>query len=99
MSLKPWKKLSEKTFYKNDHWSYNIDEFVIGEGEKKEYHYVHTPGSSMVIPITNDNKIVMVKQYRYLNQKESYEFPCGAVEEGLTYQENALKELREEAGY
>ena len=99
MALKRWEKLSEKTVMKNSHWAYNIDEFLIGGGEIQEYHYVHTLGSTMVIPLTNEKKIIMVKQYRYLNQKESLEFPCGAVEQGLSFEENANKELREESGY
>ena len=99
MALKRRGKLSRKTIIQNDHWSYNVDEFVIGNGEKREYHYVHTLGSSIVIPLNSINKVIMVKQYRYLNQKESIEFPCGSVEPGLSYEENANKELREETGY
>jgi len=99
MTLKRWNKLSQKTVMRNDHWSYNLDEFEIENGIKGEYHYVHTLGSTMVIPITVENKFLLVNQYRYLNQKESLEFPCGSVEPGLSEEENALKELREESGY
>ena len=98
MSLKRWIKLGGKTIFKNSHWSYNLDEFQIEGGTKGEYHYVHTLGSSMVVPFTSNNTILLVKQFRYLNQKESLEFPCGAIEENLTAEENALKELREETG-
>jgi len=76
-----------------------IDEFALENGEKGIYHYVHTFGSSMVIPVTEQKKIVMVKQYRYLNGRESIEFPCGGVKEGISYNDNALKELREETGF
>lgn len=99
MPLKRWKKISERTVIKNDHWSYRLDEFQIEGGSRGEYHYVHTCGSSMVIPFTDGGRILMVKQFRYLNQKESLEFPCGSVEEGLTAEENAIKELREETGF
>ncbi|MFH0735408.1 MAG: NUDIX hydrolase [bacterium] len=97
--LKKWEKISERTIIKNDHWSYNVDNFIIDKKFKGEYHYVHTLGSSMVIPLSPENKILLTKQFRYLNNKESWEFPCGAVEEGLTIEENAIKELREESGY
>lgn len=53
----------------------------------------------MVIPLLPDNTIVMVKQYRYLNKKFSLEFPCGAVQKGLSVNDNVQKELREETGY
>lgn len=99
MPLKRWNKISQRTVIKNDHWSYRLDQFEIEGGSRGEYHYVHTGGSSMVIPVKDNGSILLVKQFRYLNQKESLEFPCGAVEEGLTSEENAIKELREETGF
>lgn len=76
-----------------------IDEFQLENGERGVYHYVHTFGSSMVIPVSSNGIILMVKQYRYLNERESIEFPCGGMKEGISYKENALKELREETGF
>jgi len=99
MNLRKWNKLGRKTLFKNDHWSYNIDNFAIEGGTDGEYHYVHTLGSTMVIPFLSIDEILLVNQFRYLNQKESLEFPCGSIQDGLTKEENALKELREEAGY
>ncbi len=98
MSLKKWKKLGQKTVFANDHWKYNLDTFEIEDGTKGEYHYVNTNGSTMVVPFLSDDQLLLVNQYRYLNQKESLEFPCGSVEEGLSKEENAIKELREETG-
>lgn len=99
MPLKLWKKLGSKTVIDNGYWCYNRDEFEIEDGHKGEYHYVHTLGSTMVIAAADNKRFILVKQYRYLNQKESIEFPCGSVEKGLAPEENALKELREETGY
>lgn len=99
MSLKKWNKINQRTLFKNDHWSYNLDEFEIEGGTKGEYHYVHTLGSTMVVPILESKKLLLVNQYRYLNQQESLEFPCGSIHEGLSAEENAIKELREETGF
>ena len=99
MSLNHWKKLNSKIVAKNNYWSYCLDEFEIENGHKGEYHYVHTSGSTMVIPVTDKNKFLLVNQFRYLNNKESIEFPCGLIEQGLSAEENALKELREETGF
>ncbi len=98
-SLTRWKKISSVLFAKNKFWSYFIDEYSIGENYKGEYHYVHTPGSTLVIPIGNDGKILLIRQYRYLNDLFGIEFPCGGVQDGLEISENALKELREETGF
>jgi len=98
MSLKKWNKINSKTLFKNDHWEYNLDQFEIENGLRGEYHSVHSPGSTMVIPFISNDQLLLVNQYRYLNQKESFEFPCGSVEKGLSVEENAFKELREETG-
>jgi ADP-ribose pyrophosphatase len=97
--LKIWKRLDSKTIFKNKFWSYVLDHYAIGDSIKGEYHYVHTPGSTLVIPVLEDDTFILIKQYRYLNQKISIEFPCGGVLEGLAREANALKELREETGY
>jgi len=97
--LKRWKKLGSKILKKNPWWTYKRDAFQIPGGVSGEYHYVHTNGSSMVIPVTEDGRIVLVNQYRYLNQRESLEFPSGSVKDGHSYEDTARAELAEEAGF
>ncbi len=99
MPLQHWKKLTEKTLHKNPWWTYKVDTFNIRAGQTGEYHYVHTPGASLVIPILDDGKILLVRQYRYLCDRESLEFPCGGVKEGSTYENTAREELAEETGF
>ncbi len=99
MALRHWKKLNSKIVFENGHWSYYLDEFEIEGRGRGEYHYVHTRGSSMVIPVTESGSILLINQFRYLNNKESLEFPCGGVDKDVSVEENALKELREETGY
>jgi ADP-ribose pyrophosphatase len=96
--LSRWKKLNETTLFKNNWWRYKKDEFLLSDGTKGEYHYVSTNGASMIIPVQDDGRIILVKQYRYLNEKESLEFPCGGVKDGQSYEETAIHELAEETG-
>ena len=97
--LRRWKKINTKVIHKNPWWTYKLDNFEIQDGFSGEYHYVHTNGSSMVIPITDDRKIILVNQFRYLCNRESLEFPCGSVKEGKSHLETAHSELEEETGY
>ena len=99
MPLKTWKKLSESVLFKNPWWTYKRDAFELPSGKPGEYHYVHTNGSSMILPIMNDGTVLLVNQYRYLLNRESLEFPCGSVKDGSTYDETARHELTEETGY
>ena len=97
--LKRWKQLSTKIVLKNPWWTYKQDEFQIPDGIKGEYNYVHTNGACMIVPITNEGKIILVNQYRYLCDRESIELPCGGVKDGTTYEAMAHLELEEETGF
>ncbi len=96
--LRRWKKLSQTIRFKNTWWQYRQDSFELPDGGKGEYHYVHTEGASLVIPVHGDGRITLVRQYRYLGDRESLEFPCGGVKAGKTFEETAAQELAEEAG-
>lgn len=98
MPLRQWTKLKQVFELKNPWWSYRKDEVLLPSGKQGEYHFVHTNGSSMIIPIIND-RLVLVKQYRYLANRCSLEFPCGSVKNGSNYEETAQLELEEETGY
>ena len=99
MTLKSWKKLTESILFRNPWWTYKRDTFEMPSGKNGEYHYVHTNGSSMVVPILGDGKLILVNQYRYLVGKESIEFPCGSVKDGSSHDETARHELQEETGF
>ena len=99
MAIKHWKKLSTKIKHKNNWWNYQIDRYIFPTGKEGEYHYVHTAGSAFIIPILDDGKILLVKQYRYLNDSISLEFPGGGIKEGQKPEDIARKELIEETGF
>ena len=96
--IKKLRKISTAEKYSNPWWKYNIDRYEMPDGHEGDYHYVHSSGSTFIIPITDEGNFFLVKQFRYLNQKESLEFPGGGIKRGLTPAENAVEELREEAG-
>ncbi|HVN47743.1 MAG TPA: NUDIX hydrolase [Bacteroidota bacterium] len=99
MSLHKWKKLSQTLVVKNPWWEYRKDETQLPNGSPGVYHYVHTNGASMIVPVLDDGRLMAVKQYRYLNERESLEFPCGGVKDGQTFEQTAVQELQEEAGF
>jgi ADP-ribose pyrophosphatase len=98
MPLKPWKKISTEIKFKNPWWTYMYDKCVLHSGKEYEYHYVHTAGSSFIIPVKDNGKIILVNQYRYLNEWFSIEFPGGGIKEGQLPEQVARKELIEETG-
>jgi ADP-ribose pyrophosphatase len=97
--LKRLVKLGGELVSKNPWWEYRKDRYTLPSGREGEYHYVHTPGSVFVIARHLDGKLVMVRQFRYLNGRESLEFPGGGVKPGVEPIEAASAELAEESGF
>ena len=99
MSLKSWEKVRQDFEIRNPWWTYKKDIIRLPSGKQGEYHYVHVKGSSMIIPMMDDGKMIVVNQYRYLCNRESLEFHCGSVKENSTFDETAAYELAEETGF
>jgi ADP-ribose diphosphatase len=96
LTLKKLETLASRLLFRNPYWEYRLDEYTLPGGQTGEYHYVHTPGAAMVIPVHDDGTLVLVRQFRYLWKKESMEFPCGGVK-GADSLSTAKNELAEEA--
>lgn len=57
------------------------------------------PGAVVILPILDDRRIVMIRNYRYTVEEELWELPAGTREPNETPIETARRELEEEAGY
>jgi ADP-ribose pyrophosphatase len=97
--MKPYKVIQKTIAFRNPWWQYCHDRIELPSGKPGEYHYVQTPGSTMMVPITDDGRLLLVRQYRYTGDCDSIEFPSGGVKEGASYDETAYNELVEETGF
>jgi ADP-ribose pyrophosphatase len=61
--------------------------------------YVRHPGAVMVIPLTDDDRVVLERQYRHPLARTFVEFPAGKIDPGESLQRCAERELLEETGY
>jgi 8-oxo-dGTP pyrophosphatase MutT (NUDIX family) len=52
-----------------------------------------------VIPVTPDNQVVLIRQYRHGSESFTIEIPGGCVEKGENPAAAVIRELREETGY
>ena len=75
------------------------DTVRLPSGHRATREYVVHPGAVMVIPLLDDGRIVMERQYRYPVQRVMLEFPAGKLDAGETVFDCARRELFEETGY
>ncbi len=61
--------------------------------------YVVHPGAVMVVPLLDDGRLVMERQWRYPLNRAMLEFPAGKLERGEAPFTCAVRELHEETGY
>ncbi|EIJ78755.1 methanol dehydrogenase activator protein [Bacillus methanolicus PB1] len=76
-----------------------VDDVELPNGQTSKREIVRHPGAVAVIAVTNENKIVMVEQYRKPLEKSIVEIPAGKLEKGEDPRITALRELEEETGY
>ena len=61
--------------------------------------YIKHPGAVMIIPMLDDGRVVVERQYRHPLRQIFTEFPAGRIEAGESPAKTAIRELREETGY
>jgi ADP-ribose pyrophosphatase len=97
--LKRLRQISTEILHKNPWWEYRRDEYFHPDDSQGEFYYAHTLGAVFVIPEFADGRLLLLRQFRYLNQRESLEFVGGGVKAGQNHEEAAQAELLEEAGF
>jgi len=69
------------------------------DGSQGVREYLRHPGAVLVVPLLEDGRVVLERQYRYPHGREFIELPAGKLEPGEAHLETAKRELLEETGY
>lgn len=68
-------------------------------GGGRPFYFITGMNGVIILPVTTDGRILMVRQYRPARGRVTVELPAGMVDTGETPPDAALRELREETGY
>jgi ADP-ribose pyrophosphatase len=75
------------------------DEVRLPDGAIAVREYIVHPGAVMVVPLLDDGRLVVERQYRYPMGRAMLEFPAGKLDAGEAPLVCAIRELAEETGY
>ncbi|MBT8191261.1 MAG: NUDIX hydrolase [Bacteroidia bacterium] len=94
-----WKEISKRTVYENPWIEVSESEVLNPNGKKDVYGKVHYKKETVgIIPVTRENKTILIGQHRFPTQSYSWEIPMGGVEPEEESLIAAKRELKEETG-
>ncbi len=93
------KLLKSKVLYQGKVFRLQRDTVVEPGGVRAERDIVVHPGSVVVLPIFNDGRVLLIRQYRHAAGEFLWELVAGRKEPDETPVAGARRELLEETGY
>jgi ADP-ribose pyrophosphatase len=95
-----WERLGSERLLSNRYFSLRSDRLRLPDGGIKDPYFVlERPDAAIIVPVTESNEVVLVRQYRPPLEMMELGLPAGLVEEGERPEEAARRELAEETGY
>lgn len=93
------KRIDRKLMYKGSMLSMYADTIYTPDGNTAKWDYIEHSGAAAVVPVLEDGRILLVRQYRNALDRETLEIPAGGINKGEESITAATRELEEETGY
>jgi ADP-ribose pyrophosphatase len=75
------------------------DKVRLPDGSSGGREYIRHPGAVAIVPLFDDGRVLLERQFRYPHRREFIEVPAGKVDPGEPHLDTARRELLEETGY
>ncbi len=96
---KPIRLIERREAYKGKVLTVYDDLVDIG-GHRVHWDFIHHDGAAAVLPVLEDGRILLVRQFRHALGRYTLELPAGKLDKpGEPFEECARRELEEETGY
>ena len=93
------KTVSSEKIFNGKIINVRVDKVEMPNGALATCEIVEHPGGVGVVALTDDNEIILVRQFRKPLDKEIYEIPAGKIDPGEGHRECGIRELQEETGF
>lgn len=96
----PWESKGSKTELENRIFKIKTEKFVSPKtGKEHDFFRLEAGGWINIIPVTEDGRVILVRQFRHGTKEMTLEIPGGMIDPGETPEQAAARELAEETGY
>jgi ADP-ribose pyrophosphatase len=92
-------KISGSLAYSGSFLKVQRDAVRLPDGSRAEREFIRHPGAVLVVPLFDDGRVLLERQFRYPHGREFLEVPAGKRDNGEEPLETAKRELLEETGY
>jgi ADP-ribose pyrophosphatase len=92
-------QVESQQVYKGHFLDVRRDVVRLPNGRNAQREYIVHPGAVMVVPILDDGRLVVERQYRYPLGRVILEFPAGKLDAGEAPLVCGIRELQEETGF
>ena len=95
----PPQLLKQKLLYRGRKFDFEVSHLRLPNQAEGDWECIRHPGGAVAVPVTEDGKLVLVRQYRFAAQGRLIEFPAGTVEPNEDPLTTVEREIQEETGY
>lgn len=93
------KKLESQVMHKGLFFDVYRDKVLLPDGKTSLREYIRHPGAVVILPMMDDGRFILERQFRYPLNQVFLEFPAGKIDAGEVPFTSAQRELMEETGY
>ena len=95
----PPQLLKQRLFYEGRKFNFEVTRLRLPNRAEGDWECIRHPGGALAVPVTDDGKLVLVRQYRFALMGRLLEFPAGTIEPDEHPAETIRREIEEETGY